>query len=407
MALTGHPDGTPLAPAAPVIERLHTVARHIADASARVGNRVEVDLPVVLTGRAERLALKRRGRRSAGGASRLLRATDGWVVVSLARAADIEAVGAVVEATVRDGDAWRELEAYAAGHDAGTVAERVQLLGVPGAPLPRRDTDPPVAAVRRRRVGVATPGRRSGAFVVDLSSMWAGPLTAQLLGRAGFRIVKVEDTRRPDGARAGDATFYDWLHGGHESVALDLGTAPGVAALRALVGRADIVVESSRPRALEQLGVDAAATVAARPGSTWLSITGYGRRGDAANRVAFGDDAAVAGGLVAYDADGAPVFAADAIADPVTGLVAARAALESYAEGGGHVVEVTMAGAAAAIGAAPASAHGDPIVTRDGDGWAVRCCDVLAPVAAPHRLVAAGRAAPLGASTTTVLAALD
>jgi hypothetical protein len=406
MTLTGHAGGRPLAPPAPVIERLQTVAHDIADASARVGNRVDVDVPAVLTGRAERLALSRRGRRSAGGAARLLRAADGWVVVSLARAADVEAVGAVVQETVRDGDAWRALETYAAGNAGGAVAERVQLLGIPGASLPGREAGPSVAAVRQRRAGGAVAGRRSSALVVDLSSMWAGPLAARILGRVGFRIVKVEDVRRPDGARAGDAIFYDWLHSGHESVAVDFGTATGVAALRALLAGADIVIEASRPRALEQLGIDATSIVAARPGTTWLSITGYGRRGDSANRVAFGDDAAVAGGLVAYDADDAPVFAADAIADPVTGLMAARAALGSYVEGGGHVVEVTMAGAAAAIAAA-GSAHDGPVVTRDGDSWAARCCGRAVPLAAPRRLVPDGRAEPLGASTASVLAGLE
>jgi hypothetical protein len=408
MALTGHRDGPPLVPRAPVIERLHKIARHIADATAGVGNRVDLDVPVVLTGRAERLALARRGRRSAGGASRLLRATDGWVVVSLARAADIEAIGAVVEAPVRDGDAWRALEAYTAANDATTVAERVQLLGIPGAPLPGADTDPVFAAVRRRRAGRPVRSRGgSNAFVVDLSSMWAGPLAAHVLGRAGFRVVKVEDTSRPDGARAGDSGFYDWLHAGHESVALDLRTTAGVDALRRLLARADIVIEASRPRALAQLGVDAGAVVAARPGSTWLSITGYGRHGDAANRVAFGDDAAVAGGLVAYDAGDDPVFAADAIADPVTGLVAARAALESYAEGGGQMVDVTMAGSAAAIAVPADLSHDGLTVAREGDTWMVGCCGRVEPVAPPHPLVASGRAGPLGASTATVLAELD
>ena len=184
--------------------------------------------------------------------------------------------------------------------------------------------------------------------------MWAGPLCARVLGLAGLRVVKVESTGRPDGARRGHAGFFDWLHGGHESVALDLGSEGGRAALRRLVAQADVVVEASRPRALAQLGIDAEAAVAARPGTTWVSITGYGRSGPGAGRVAFGDDAAVAGGLVAYDAEGLPVFCADAVADPITGLHAAAAALASVAAGGGHLIDVPMAGAVAAACANPA-----------------------------------------------------
>src|SRR5439155_480481 len=62
----------------------------------------------------------------------------------------------------------------------------------------------------------------------------------------------------------------------------------------------------------------------------WLSITGYGQE-DA--RVAFGDDAAVGGGLVVEDAAG-PCFCADAVADPLTGLFAADACLAALADGG-------------------------------------------------------------------------
>jgi crotonobetainyl-CoA:carnitine CoA-transferase CaiB-like acyl-CoA transferase len=95
-------------------------------------------------------------------------------------------------------------------------------------------------------------------------------------------------------------------------------------------------------------------------------VTGYGRTGDSADRVAFGDDAAVAAGLVAYDADG-PVFCGDAIADPLAGLYAGLAAAASIAAGGGHLIEVSMAGVCA---------H----VNRSGDGRQVR----------DHRLVASG-----------------
>ncbi len=60
----------------------------------------------------------------------------------------------------------------------------------------------------------------------------------------------------------------------------------------------------------------------------------------------FGDDAAVAGGLVCWQ-DDRPVFCADAVADPVSGLVAAAACLDALATGGRWLVDVGMAGVAA------------------------------------------------------------
>ena len=111
----------------------------------------------------------------------------------------------------------------------------------------------------RGRWRPAHPGPRvAGALVVDLSSLWAGPLCAQLLTAAGARTVKVESTSRPDGARRGPAPFYDLLHAGQDSVALDFRDHRDVDRLRTLLAAADIVIEASRPRALAQLGIDAA-----------------------------------------------------------------------------------------------------------------------------------------------------
>jgi hypothetical protein len=63
--------------------------------------------------------------------------------------------------------------------------------------------------------------------------------------------------------------------------------------------------------------------------------------------VAFGDDAAVAGGLVGWSADGAPHFLGDALSDPVTGMAAALGALRALQGGAGGVVDAGMAPTAA------------------------------------------------------------
>jgi crotonobetainyl-CoA:carnitine CoA-transferase CaiB-like acyl-CoA transferase len=115
--------------------------------------------------------------------------------------------------------------------------------------------------------------------------------------------------------------------------------------LRALLEVADVVIESSRPAALRRRGLGYEGVVP-RPGRVWLRITGHGADGEQANWVAFGDDAAVAGGLVGTDGV-VPVFCADAIADPLTGLQSAVAVTDALARGGGVVVDVAMAGVAA------------------------------------------------------------
>ena len=304
------------------------------------------DARFLLGVRAGHMGLRSHGRVSAGGSCRLLAAEDGWLAVNLARASDVEAVGAVVGRSLDGRDPWTALEAHSQTATAGDVVERCQLLGVPAAVL----DDPAVRAseaVTTHQIGEpSAPGARTvRPRVVDLSSMWAGPLCAHLLGRNGMDILKVESRQRPDGARFGDPAFFGWLHDGHAELALDFDSAAGRGRLAELVAGADVVIEASRPRALRQLGVDPADLPGRRQGQVWISITGYGRRGARDNWLAFGDDAAVAGGLVARD-DAGPAFVADAVADPLTGLVAADAALAAWTSGGGVLVEVRMAAVA-------------------------------------------------------------
>jgi hypothetical protein len=403
MALTGHADGPPAASPAPAFGLLSAVVSELAAVTRSTGVEVRADPGELVAGRAAVAGLRRRGRVSAGGAARLLRAADGWCAINLSRADDVGAVPAIVgllggSVGVAGDGAWGSLEAAARGVTAEALAGAAQVLGVPAGALPARAL--PAAA----GAGWAAPGGRvgrmaarsgrtrlAGAVVVDLSSMWAGPLCARLLGLAGADVIKVETPDRPDGARAGERRFFDWLHGGHRSVALDFRSPPGRGALAELLAVADVVIEASRPRALAQLGL-APEMIPHRDGQVWLSITGYGR-GDAAaaELVAFGDDAAVAGGLVGWTGDGPgegslagpgdgdPVFCADAIADPLTGLCGALAVARSVAGGGGELIDLSMRDVAAGFAAAAAIDHGPHVVRAVGgrDGDAVVSCAAL------------------------------
>jgi crotonobetainyl-CoA:carnitine CoA-transferase CaiB-like acyl-CoA transferase len=403
MALTGPPDGAPSLSPGSVVPMLAAVGAALSSISGRVGDPVHVDPALVLSGRAGAMGLTRRGQTSAGGATRLLRTADGWCAVSLSRPSDVELVPAMVgRADV--GDPWAELTTAAREVEAHEFVAHVQLFGVPAAALPPEvpAVDAPWRVTRLAPADVKT--RLKDALVVDFSSLWAGPLCAQLLGRAGARIVKVESTRRPDGARAGNQRFFDWLHAGHESVAVDFTSAAGRAALTDLVRAADVVIEASRPRALAQLGL-APERLDHRAGKVWVSITGYGRRQP--DLVALGDDAAVAGPLVGWS-DGEPVFCADAIADPLTGAVAALGAAASLASGGGHLIDVAMRDVAAAFAGSLPVDHGPHPVRRSAARWVVACplLDRVQDVLPPRVPDPEGSAAAMGADTDLVLADL-
>ena len=119
-----------------------------------------------------------------------------------------------------------------------------------------------------------------------------------------------------------------------------------------------------------------------------MSITGHGRSGRHANRIAFGDDAATSGGLVV--SGDPPMFVGDAIADPIAGLAAAAAAADLLADGRAALVDVSLAAASAWAKGWVGSDIERPVV-RGGEGWAVELSDRLVAVRPPsHKGGSAG-----------------
>ncbi len=368
--LTGPPDGPPDCSRAPVL----TEARRVTADIARLSG-VQVDAATLWAGRAALRGLCRQGRISAGGATRLLPTADGWCAIALPRDEDLEALPALLETDTGPAERWPALSSWAAERSSAAVVARTGLLDIAAAALGEATASTPAV----RSVGdTAEPRRLDGLLVADLSFLWAGPLCAQLLARAGAIVVKVESFARSDGTRRGEPAFFDWMNFGKLSYAVDFDTDIDV--LRELLAAADIVIESSRPAALTRRGLSAA-DVPARAGRVWLRISGYTGQ---PVRAAFGDDAAVAGGLVGADPDG-PVFCGDAIADPLSGLEAARAVALSLRRGGGELIEVSMAQVAACYAALPQASSG-----------------CAAPAAPPRPPAAVPAASPLGADNAAV-----
>jgi crotonobetainyl-CoA:carnitine CoA-transferase CaiB-like acyl-CoA transferase len=264
----------------------------------------------------------------------------------------------------------------AAASPGAALADRGQELGLAVAVVPPAGPDSVAPWELHRSAGSPVSGPLR---VVDLSALWAGPLCAQLLAAGGSDVVTVDSVGRPDGARTGDPALFSLLHRHTRSCSVDLRTTDGRAVLRSLVDEADVVITSARPRALQQLGLDPLAEAAARPGLTWVAVTGYGLTGPGRDRVAYGDDAAAAGGLVVGDP---PVFCADAAGDPATGLYAALAAV-ALARSGGGVVDVALSQVARHLARGPHRAAG-PDALRTPDGWAIETAEGLVPVARPR-----------------------
>lgn len=382
-ALTGPPDGAPLGPPSPLVGALDRMADRLAAVSGSLGRTVDVDPLVLLTERAAHAGLRRRGRTSCGGATRLLAAADDWVAVCLARPDDIDLLPAWLGVGPAAEPPWGAVNDALRLRAADDLIETAAELGLPVSRLGERSRHTrPAVCGNRLGDATATPALED-VLVVNLGALWAGPLCASLLAAAGATVVKVESTRRPDGARRGDRAFYDTVNHGARSVALDFRDPDARSKLVGLLEAADVVIEASRPRALRALGVDAVTSVSRGP-RVWASITAQGRDVD---RIGFGDDAAVAGGLVVSDGD-EPYFCADAVADPVTGLVAAVAVLESLATGGRHLLDIAMSAVAARL-------SGPTLKLPDG-----------ATVADPARRLPVPPAPEIGGDTDAVLAEL-
>ncbi|MBI1196728.1 MAG: hypothetical protein GC203_02575 [Phenylobacterium sp.] len=340
-----------MSPIAPVVAAL---SAEVAALTARLGRRVDVE-GLGVTDRAGQLALGPPGRLiSPNRACRLFRAADGWMALNLARQEDRDLIPAWLGCEFGS-DPWETISTHAGDQACLDLVERAALLGLPAAIV--GETTPSSLAAPRRPM--APGGRRPdrAVRVVDLSALWAGPMCGAILAAMGAEVTRIDSVRRPDPMSGSTPEFFRRLNGAKRFLPLDLPAREGRERLRDEILAADVLVTGFRPRALPGLGLDVDRIFAANPALVWVAITGHGWAGPGAERVGFGDDAAAAGGLVRWTAGGEPRFLGDALADPVTGLVAAIGALESLAEGGGELVDAALArcaaGAASQLGLRP------------------------------------------------------
>jgi hypothetical protein len=395
MMLTGLPDGPPLACPAPLAACLQGACEAL---QVLAPTPFVFDAVPLLGERAAIAGHRRLGAISPGGACRLLATADGHIALNLARDDDWSLLPALLDG--REARDWQTLASALRHCRTAGLCDKARLLGlaatsIEGEPCERNWYEI-IATGPQRAVRNGSP------LVIDLSSLWAGPVCSHLLQLAGARVIKVESLSRPDGARRGPADFFDLLNAGKQSIALDLNTPTGIAQLRGLLQAADIVIESSRPRALQQMGIYAEQLIAEREGLTWISITGYGREPEQAMRIAYGDDAGVAAGLSAQllRQYGIAAICGDAIADPLTGAHAALAALACWSSGGGYLMDVALQPVVNHCMRIAALPCGE--VRQDGDEWILRIDQREFPVLPPSARAVTAHAAELGADTNAI-----
>jgi crotonobetainyl-CoA:carnitine CoA-transferase CaiB-like acyl-CoA transferase len=189
--------------------------------------------------------------------------------------------------------------------------------------------------------------------VVSLEQAIAAPLCTRHLADLGARVIKVERPGSGDFARdydkraRGQASHFVWVNRSKESLALDIKQPSHLAALRALIGRADVLVQNLAPGATTRLGLDAPTLRAAQPSLIVCDVSGYGLDGPYRDRKAY--DLLIQGeaGLISVTGTPeAPSKTGNSIADIAAGMYAYSAILAAIIQRGktgeGSHIDVSM-----------------------------------------------------------------
>jgi crotonobetainyl-CoA:carnitine CoA-transferase CaiB-like acyl-CoA transferase len=173
----------------------------------------------------------------------------------------------------------------------------------------------------------------SGVRVLDLTRVLAGPFCSMMLGDMGAEVIKIEEPGKGDDTRrwppfvGGEATYFMAVNRGKQSVTLNLKAPAGLALLKRLAAKSDVLIENFRPGTMTRLGLGYPALRRLNPRLVYCAISGFGESGPEAHRAGY--DLIVQGESGVMDltgfSDGPPVKVGTSIADLVAGMAAAHA----------------------------------------------------------------------------------
>ncbi|MEV0369534.1 CoA transferase [Streptomyces sp. NPDC050636] len=199
-----------------------------------------------------------------------------------------------------------------------------------------------------------SPGPLAGLRVLDLATLFAGPLAATMLGDFGAEVIKVEHPRRPDPSRGhgpakdGVGLWWKLLGRNKKTITLDLSRPGGREVLLRLAAEADVVIENFRPGTLEKWDLGWAELSAVNPRLVLTRVTGFGQFGPYARRPGFGTLAEAMSGFAAItgEPDGPPTLPPFGLADSIAALVTSYAVMAALrgrdTTGRGQVVDMAI-----------------------------------------------------------------
>ncbi|MEV4185581.1 CoA transferase [Streptosporangium canum] len=185
-----------------------------------------------------------------------------------------------------------------------------------------------------------------GVRVLDLATLFAGPMAAMLLGDYGAEVIKVEHPAKPDPSRGHgpEGLWWKMLGRNKRAITLNLSTAEGQDLLVELVREADVVIENFRPGTLERWNLSYERLSEANPDLVLARVTGFGQFGPYAKRPGFGTLAEAMSGFAAMtgEPDGPPTLPPFGLADGICALATAFAVMTALRSGKGQVVDLSI-----------------------------------------------------------------
>jgi formyl-CoA transferase len=200
---------------------------------------------------------------------------------------------------------------------------------------------------------VSTRPALDGIRVIDVATLFAGPLAATILGDFGADVLKIEhprgDPARSHGhAKNGVGLWWKMLARNKKAITLYLGAPAGQDLFRRFVRDADVVIENFRPGTLERWGLGYEALAAINPRLILARVTGFGQFGPYAHRPGFGTLAEAMSGFahITGQPDGPPTLPPFGLADGIAALATACAILMALrardSTGRGQVIDLAI-----------------------------------------------------------------
>jgi len=195
----------------------------------------------------------------------------------------------------------------------------------------------------------------NGLRVIEMGSLIAGPFCGQVLGDFGAEVIKLEDPKAGDPMRQwgrtkpkGHSPWWPVIGRNKKSVTLDLRTPEGRDVARALIAKADVVVENFRPGTLEKWGMGYDDLARDNPGLVMARVSGFGQTGPYSHRAGYALIGEAMGGLrhITGEPDRPPARAGISIGDSLAGLNAALGVMMAiharHRTGKGQVVDAAI-----------------------------------------------------------------